>query len=145
MYKIKASMQQSRCWREYGLRQRGFTLMELMIVVAIIGVLAANAYPAYTSQVMKTQRTDAKDALMTAAHGLERCFTQYNAYNDGNCPAVAAASPEGYYSITVARTATTFTLTAKPVAGAVQKDADCKTFTLNEKGAKGSTPTSACW
>ena len=69
------------------MQQRGFTLIELMIVVAIIGIIAAIAYPAYTSQVMKTQRSDGRAALMAAAQSLERCYTEFNAYNSGACPA----------------------------------------------------------
>ncbi len=124
--------------------EAGFTLIELMIVVAIVGILAAIAYPAYTSQVMKSQRTDAKTALMTAAQNLERCFTEYNAYNNGACPAVPASSPEGYYTITVATTASTYTLTAAPASGAVMNDTQCGTFTLNYLGVQ--TPAgSQCW
>lgn len=132
---------------EVGFRiQGGFTLIELMIVLTIVAILAAVAYPAYNSQVMKSQRTDAKTALMTAAQNLERCFTEYNAYNNGACPAVPATSPEGYYTIAVAATASTFTLTATPASGAVVNDTQCTTLTLNYLGVQASTPAgNQCW
>jgi type IV pilus assembly protein PilE len=128
-------------------RQEGFTLIELMIVVAIIGILAAIAYPAYTSQVKKTQRTDAKAALLAAAQSLERCFTEYNAYDNAACPALSATSSEGYYSITATTlAATSYSLTAAPISGAVIDDTECTTFTIDNKGAQSSTPAgSQCW
>lgn len=130
------------------LRQGGFTLIELMIAVAIVGILAAIAYPAYTSQVMKTQRSDAKSSLLEAAHNLERCYTEYNAYDNGGCPAVPGTSDEGYYTITAATTANTFTLTANPASGVVVNDTECDKFTLTNTGAQGITGTGTstqCW
>lgn len=58
----------------------GFTLIELMIVVAIIGLLAAVAYPAYTDSVRKGNRAEARAALMNLLQQQERYLTQMNTY-----------------------------------------------------------------
>ena len=61
-------------------RQSGFTLIELMIVVAIIGILAAVAYPAYTNSIAKGKRGEARAALMNLLQQEERYLTQMNTY-----------------------------------------------------------------
>lgn len=60
--------------------QRGFTLIELMIVVVIIGIIASIAYPSYTRYVERSQRADATTVLMEAASRLERCYTSSYSY-----------------------------------------------------------------
>lgn len=128
-------------------RQRGFTLIEIITVVAILGIIAAIAIPSYNKMVMKGRRSDAKVTLMKISQQLERCFTENNAYT------VAAGcknynntnSDEGFYTITAAQNATTYALTAVPKAGTYQtNDTDCAQFTLNQAGTKGAT-TSDCW
>jgi type IV pilus assembly protein PilE len=94
-----------------------------MIVVAVVGILAAIAYPSYQDQVRRTRRSDAQSSLLRVAQALERCYTEYNAYNDTDCAAVSgtdlAASYQttdgGFYTLSAtALSATGFTLQAAP-------------------------------
>ncbi len=125
----------------------GFTLLELMITVAIISILAAIAYPSYLDQVRKTRRSDAVAALLKTAQVLERCYTEYNAYNNTSCPAVDDAddsklasaytsTDEGYYTLSATvLDASAFTLRAVPNGD--QANDKCHTLTYNHIGSKG--------
>lgn len=117
--------------------QRGFTLIELMIVVVIIGIIASVAYPSYTRYVQKSIRTDAHAGLMQAASELERCYTRTYSYT--NCQGVITTSPNGSYDITVSTgSGDGYTLTAS----ARQNDGCSENITLN---ALGERFPDDCW
>ncbi len=132
------------------MRVRGFTLIELMIVVAVVAILAAIAIPSYQNQVQKTRRADAQTGLLQAAQALERCFTRTNTYLNCDLPAYrdGRTSPDGFYEISIVAaetTATTFELQAVP-QGAQASD-NCGTFTLDNLGRRGDQGADAdrCW
>jgi type IV pilus assembly protein PilE len=128
---------------------QGFTLIELMVVVGLIGILSMVAAGYYGDNVTKANRTEARAGLMEVSGSLEKCRSLYGAYNNASCNVVfPVATDTNYYSITVARAATTFTLTATPVGGGRQaSDGDCTTLTLTNTGIKGATgaDTNNCW
>ncbi len=127
---------------------RGFTLIELMIVIAIVGILAAIALPSYRSYVPRGNRADARSALLEAAQHMERQYSIRNEYV-ASLPARLQVSPAGSdagaqrYDLTVEVSTTAYTLTAAPV----QSDSNCGTLTLLNTGKKGSTYGSVaeCW
>ena len=78
---------------------KGFTLIELMIVVALIGIIAAIAYPSYQGYVEKTRRGNAQGSLLQFASAMERYYTQNNTYagaDDGN--GVPGAPPNDLFA-----------------------------------------------
>ena len=130
-------------------RQAGFTLVELMLVVAVVAILAALAYPAYTGHVLIARRAQAKADLVEYAQLAERHFTVNNAYTGFTLPTTQSPREAGStarYTITPNVTATTFTLTATPLGG--QANDRCGTLAVTNTGAKsktGSAPLSECW
>ena len=149
-------------------RQRGFTLIELMIAVVIASILAAIAIPSYTSYIMRSRRTEAKSALLNLASLEERFFSTNNTYSSTPSDlgyAVGATLPllvgSGYYNITIlnaaaavapvnatsAGTPATYTITAAPVATSTQAaDLGCTSFTITSGGVQTATGSSTtCW
>lgn len=138
--------------RSAGTIQRGFTLIEVMIVVAIVGMLASIAYPAYQEHIRNSRRADVQSALMELAQFMERRYTTTGTYGPAGCGVALPFNqaprdgPEAFYNINLACDATTFTLTATPV-GAMAGDG-CGNFTLTNTGARnrsGGLPMDRCW
>ncbi|UFH48797.1 type IV pilin protein [Pseudomonas sp. KNUC1026] len=126
-------------------RQRGFTLIEMMVVVAIIGILAAIAYPAYTKYVKRTQRAAVVEQMGEMAQAAERYYTR----NNGSYLNFQPVADNSYYSFNFpAPTASAWTLTATPRPGTLMAGDTCGTFTLTNTGLRtvsGSDSVATCW
>lgn len=134
--------------------QRGFTLIEMMIVVAIVGILTAIAYPSYISYVVRSNRSAAQGYMQEVSNLQQRYLLDARAYA-ASLAALNATAPSNvssHYSITTAPKASTtppgFTVTATPIGSQLARDTACGTLTVDESGAKtasGSSGVAGCW
>ena len=137
---------------------KGFTLVELMVVIMVVAILAAIAIPGYTSQIRKSRRTEARNALLDAAAREERFYATNNFYTIAASDLGYGAGPwpvnvgSNYYSLNATCTGgktpcTDYTLTATAI-NSQAKDAACTALTLTSVGTQSSTgvaTAATCW
>lgn len=125
--------------------QTGFTLIELMIVVAIIGIIATIAYPNYIEYVDRARRSDAQGALTGLSGAMERFYASNNTYQGAAAAGADTGAPaiypdeapldgsQKYYDLTIqAAGASSYTLRATPKGGQVGDG----TLELDSSGAR---------
>jgi len=132
-------------------KQRGFTLIELMMVVGIVAIMSALVIGFVGDNVISANRTDGRTTLLATASTLEKCRAVYGAYNNANCSinnGDSIDSAEDLYAIAVTTTAATFDLVATPKAAKAQSgDSDCTSIRIDHLGQQtgsGADPT-RCW
>jgi type IV pilus assembly protein PilE len=133
------------------IRRNGFTLIEVMIVVAIVAILAAIAVPAYNEQIARSRRADAKTVLLEAAQFAERYYSTKGSYTGLTLPTALQKAPKDgtatYYNVALSGiTATEYTLTASP-SGAMASD-KCGNLGINQAGTKTNGTSGSlelCW
>lgn len=141
-------------------KNAGFTLIELIIVIAIISILAAITIPSYMNNVRDTRRSEATSALVQLSQAMERYYTVNYTYEgaaaggaDTGAPAASTfgttqspATGDAHYNLTIsAATPTSYTLSATPT-GAQTNDV-CGVLTLTNTNVRGDSgaPGIRCW
>lgn len=138
--------------RALAVKGRGFTLIEVMIVVAIIGILSAIAVPLYSQYVQNARRAEARAMLMENTQYMQRFYTQNGSYAktlDNKTPVLPITSSTFYNFSNDASnlSTTTYTLQAVPKSAEAMAADKCGTLTITNTGIRGSsklTPAE-CW
>lgn len=142
--------------------QRGFTLIELMIVVTIVAVLAAVAIPSYQQHLIKSNRAAAESFMLQAANREEQIMLDMRNYvavtsnaNFSSAPPTGISLPvpdsvSKFYTLTITISGATYTISATPTGSQLAGDT-CGTLGLDQTGLKGQmvsgtlTALAACW
>ena len=126
---------------------RGFTLIEIMIVIAIIGIVITIGYPSLTEYVKKGRRTEVAGLLSEQAQLLERFYSKNNVYTN----ATGLSAGNDFYTITPTLTDQTFLLTAVRKTGTAMATDRCGDFTITNTGVRSMANAASgltskdCW
>ena len=155
--------------RKIAMVKSGFTLIEVIVVVAIVGILAAVAWPAYQAQSMKNRRSEAIDDLGRIQVFMRRCYADNGGYeccDNSTMDAFKAANPPPIpparnYTLTftpanvnaalpACKTAQGYTVTAVPTGGGLQAGDSCTSFQIDHLGNRtaldaGAAAKPSCW
>ena len=143
-------------------RQAGFTLIELMVVVAIVAIIFAFAFPSYERYVVRAKRAVGQNVLMQVADRQQQFFMDNKRFAadltnlgfgatpfvvDDDGVSTVAGDTDAVYSVALSNvTATTWTATATPLNGQLSRDTSCGNLTINQAGAKGKSGAGDnCW
>ena len=143
-------------------KQRGMTLIELMVVVAIVAIVFAIAFPSYDRYVTRTKRTVGQNILLQVADRQQQFFMDNKRFAadltnlgftanpfvvDDTGAATVAGDVDAVYSVTLANvTATTWTATAAPLHGQLSRDTSCGSLSITQAGTKDKTGAGDnCW
>jgi type IV pilus assembly protein PilE len=127
---------------------RGFTLMELMVVVVVLGILAAIAIPNYSEYIRRGHRSAAQAYILDLASRQVQFYLDRRVFAD-NVAALNLAAPAeiaNRYNVAIAVAAgppATFTITATPTGS--QTGDRCGNLTIDQTGARGAAATTGCW
>lgn len=131
-------------------RALGFTLVELMIVIAVVALLTALAVPSYRAYVLRTNRMEAINTLLEVAACQERIYVRLNQYDANRCDA-AATTPNGLYALSMTTTNSNQNFTLTATAQGAQANDSCANLSLTDQGIRGTsasgvaTDVNNCW
>lgn len=130
------------------IKTTGFTLMELMLVVAIIGTLAAISYPMYQDYIIKTRRVEAEGLMLEATSFIERSFTETGTYVGVALPFTTSPKDGGNAQYNLAYsagpTATSYTISATPLGNQAAGDTECAVISIDQAAKKCILGGSKC-
>lgn len=131
-------------------RAFGFSLIELMTVIAVVAILMTLAVPSYRQYVLRTNRMEAINVLLEVASCQERIYVRLNQYDSNRCGA-AATTTNGLYTVSMATSNSNQNYTLTATALGAQVNDSCVNLSLTDQGIRGTsasnvaTDVAKCW
>ncbi|SDS89617.1 type IV pilus assembly protein PilE [Halopseudomonas xinjiangensis] len=128
-------------------QHRGFTLIEVMVVVAIVGILAAIAYPSYIEHVRQTRRAEVTALMLENAQLLERHYTRHGAYDAGAVSGLVSQAPvtgTPVYNLSLVADSQSYSISATAQSGGMMAGDLCANYSLDQVGRR-SPSDAKCW